>query len=110
MEPFGNPVTSSKRWSPGSNGPIYLEIETAGRYRFALTERHPAAEEILKNVLARVEIGNQALETEIEAGALAAEFVVTLPKGPTQLIATFETQGGETGGAYFVEAAYLGAE
>ncbi|NRB74895.1 MAG: arylsulfatase [Verrucomicrobiales bacterium] len=110
MEPFGNPVTSTKRWTPGSNGPIFLEIETAGRYRFALTERHPAAEEPLRNVLARLEIGGQEFETRIEARALAAEFVVTLPEGPAKLIATFETANGETGGAYFVEASYLDAQ
>ena len=110
MEPFGNPITSTRRWSPGSNGPIYLEIETAGRYRFKLTERHPAAKEPLKNVLARLETGGQKFESKIEAGALVSEFVVTMPKGPTQLIATFETPNGETGGAYFVEAAYLGSE
>ncbi|WP_164103295.1 arylsulfatase [Candidatus Laterigemmans baculatus] len=103
-----------------------VEVATAGEYVIrlrrwpreadaALDAALPAGEEVpgerayrarpgeavaIRN--AKLQIADRSAEQSVPAGAKEARFRLRLPAGPTRLTASFETEAGETLGAYYV--------
>lgn len=114
------------RTAPIANGFWAVRIAQAGRYRFELrrwpTELDLAIDapyvDLIPNMesapgraiqvgLARLAIGAISRKSAVQAGDKFAAFEVTLPAGPAELRATFESPGGESRGAYYVYAERL---
>jgi arylsulfatase A-like enzyme len=97
-------------WSHGhvvnrtiSNGPWWLDVARAGKYRISLSRWPRYIKEPIDSTAAGIELGGQTLEMAIDkpGETVTADFEVTLDAGPTELITKLTTPGGKTHGAYF---------
>ncbi len=86
-----------------SNGPWWLEVATAGRYRISLSRWPAYLGKAIESTAAKIEIGghSQTLQIGKPDQTVTAEFVIDLPAGPTELTTTLTTSDGKTHGAYF---------
>ena len=113
---------------PENLGFWYLDVEQGGDYEIelrrwpnesgvesaAITDSIPAGEDVpgaqayrarvgkaISAKIAKIEIGGQTLRAEVPGGASSVTFKTKLEKGPAQLTAVFEGEGGEITGAYY---------
>ena len=104
--PRGNPPWAHthvvKRMT--ANGSWHLDVATAGTYRFSLSRWPQYLGKGIESTSAAIEIASQAISTQIDnpATGVTADFLLTLPAGPTELKTTLTTPDGKTHGAYFV--------
>lgn len=87
-----------------ANGPWHVDVTKAGTYRFSLSRWPHYINKAIDSTSARIEIAGQTVTSEIEDPdkAITADFVLTLPAGPTELKTTLTTSQGKQHGAYFV--------
>lgn len=108
LPPWNQPHIEQR---PLHNGPWHVRVEQDGRYRFTLRERPASAAFPLTAATARLKVGEAVDETmDVTPGATGAAFEVTLPGGEAAVQTWLIEAGGESRGAYFLEAEYLGAE
>jgi arylsulfatase A-like enzyme len=86
-----------------SNGPWLLDVKKAGKYRISLARWPHYLERSIDSKQVQIEIAGQSATMTIDepAKTSTAEFVVTLPAGPTELVTTLTTLDGKNHGAYF---------
>lgn len=101
----GNPPwsrTSVVRRST-ANGSWHLDVAKAGNYRISLARWPHYINKPIDSKAAAIEIAGQKMTTQIAdpQTAVTADFVVTLPAGPTELTTTLTTVAGKQHGAYF---------
>lgn len=105
VTPRGNPPWSHTQVvrRAMSNGPWHLDVAAAGRYRISLSRWPQYLGKGIDSVSAKIEIADQTLTTQIDdpAKTVTADFIVTLPAGPTELKTTLTLQNGKQHGAYF---------
>ena len=108
--PTGNPPwnVGSIRKLPDVSGPWVVHVQQSGRYFLTLRQLPEEADHIMVAERARVQIAGQVFEREIPKGSHAVTFDVHLPNGETRLQTWLYTREGQAGGAYFVEAEWLG--
>lgn len=103
--PRGNPP-----WSHGhvvrrslQNGPWLLDVRKPGKYRISLARWPHYLAKPIDSRQARIDIASQTVSMTIDDPSRdsQAEFIVTLPSGPTELKTTLTTLDGKEHGAYF---------
>lgn len=90
-------------------GPWMVEIVKAGRYRMTLRQLPKEADTVVVGERARVQIAGLDLRKPVEKGSKQVVFEANLPKGRTELRASFIDHRGRAGGAYFTEVELLDA-
>jgi len=107
-------ATGNPPWNFGSigklprvTGPWKVDVKQAGRYRLTLRQWPIEADKVVEAVRARVAIGGQEAEAEVETGTKGVVFELDLPAGKTELRTWLFDESGKAGGAYFTEVEAL---
>ncbi|MEM7478526.1 MAG: sulfatase-like hydrolase/transferase, partial [Planctomycetota bacterium] len=90
------------------NGPWWLDVKQAGRYRFELSRWPIYLNQSIESVAAGIRIEANEAQVKIENDSqTTAEFELELEAGPTELSTWLETKQGQRHGAYFCRVTYL---
>lgn len=102
----GNPPTSTRQAIRRSlvEGPWHVKVAQPGRYRFTLSAVPLDQDQAIQSSSARIEIGGQTREWQIDEpeSDRAAVVELELEAGPTLLRAWLTRMDGKQHGAYFV--------
>lgn len=88
---------------PKITKPWKINVKSAGKYRFTLSQFPKQANKELVAVKAKIEIGGKQAESKVTKGAKSVVFEFDLPAGPTELNTYLYNKKGQVGGAYYAE-------
>lgn len=89
--------------NPIANGFWIVNVEAPGTYEITLRCRPESAHHPLKKGVARIQIGDQKLQQDIDEGDLSTTFTLDLTKGQKKLQTWLDEGNGVSRGAFFVE-------
>ncbi len=86
-----------------ANGPWWLDVAKPGKYHISLSRWPAYLNQSIESKAASIQIGGQSFTIELEnpSETVTADFQVTLPAGPTELVTTLTAPDGKQHGAYF---------
>lgn len=89
--------------NPIANGFWIVNVEAPGTYEITLRCRPESAHHPLKKGVARIQIGDQKQQQDIDEGDLSTTFTLDLTKGQKKLQTWLDEGNGVSRGAFFVE-------
>lgn len=89
--------------NPIANGFWIVNVEAPGTYEITLRCRPESAHHPLKKGVARIQIGDQKQQQDVDEGDLSTTFTLDLTKGQKKLQTWLDEGNGVSRGAFFVE-------